>query len=150
MKAQEGQKAMSSKHGWKEGVSLATQTRGPITREDLVRYAEASGDDNRIHLDDQFAQQAGFPSVIAHGMLSMAYLADLVRFNFPDAEFRVAQLKSRFRKVTFPGDTLELGGEVRKEGGDQENRQLTVHLWARNQKGEVTTDGEVVLVPLAL
>jgi len=130
---------------WTEGTALAVQKRGPVTREDLARYAQASGDNNRIHLDDEFAKQAGFPSVIAHGMLSMAYLADLVRFNFPEGTYDVRRLSSRFRRVIFPGDELDLGGTVKKV---ESNQVLTVHLWVKNQKGEITTEGEVELSPV--
>lgn len=130
---------------WREGAQLALVKKGPITREDLIFYGDASGDFNKIHLDDAYAKEAGFPSVIAHGMLSMAYLADEVRFNFPEETYKVLRLKCRFRKVTFPGDTLEMGGEVRKVA---ENRAITVHLWLKNQNGDITSDGEAELLPL--
>ena len=131
---------------WREGAQLAPMKKGPITREDLVFYGHASGDFNKIHLDETFAKEAGFPSVIAHGMLSMAYLADEVRFNFPEENFKVLRLKCRFRRVTFPGDTLELGGDVKKVS---ENQTLTVHLWVKNQNGEITSDGEAELAPVS-
>lgn len=44
----------------------------PITRSDLVRYAEASGDGNPIHQDESVALAVGLPGVIAHGMYTMA------------------------------------------------------------------------------
>lgn len=43
-----------------------------ITREDLRRYADASGDHNPIHLDDEAARALGLEGVIAHGMLTWA------------------------------------------------------------------------------
>src|SRR5580692_1057890 len=96
------------------GEELRTLVKPAFTREHLKDYAEASGDKNLIHLDEEFARQSGFPSVIVHGMLSMALIADQVLFNFPENEFWVRRLKSRFRKVTFPGDELICGGSVRK------------------------------------
>jgi len=126
----------------KEGVSLRTLTREPITKAQLAHYAEASGDNNKIHLDDEFAKQAGFPSVIAHGMLSMAILADHLRYNFPESEFDLQRLKTRFRKVTFPGDVLECRGTIKKVLSD---RDLIVTLWIKNQNDETTTDGEAQL-----
>ena len=50
----------------------------PITREDLVRYAGASGDFNAIHWNDRAAEGVGLPGVIAHGMLTMATACRLV------------------------------------------------------------------------
>ncbi|MFR9731359.1 MaoC family dehydratase [Saccharopolyspora sp. MS10] len=49
-----------------------------VTREDLVRYAGASGDFNRIHWNERFATEVGLPDVIAHGMLTMALAGRLV------------------------------------------------------------------------
>jgi len=42
-----------------------------FTRADLVAYANASGDQNPIHQDEEFAKSVGLPDVIAHGMLTM-------------------------------------------------------------------------------
>lgn len=128
----------------KKTMVLPTEKRGPIQRTDLAKYAEASGDNNRIHLDDEFAKQAGFPSVIAHGMLSMAYLADYLVSRYPESQYRVVSLKSRFRRVIFPGDVLEIGGTQKA----QDSSSLSVSLWIKNQQGEVTTDGEAELAPL--
>jgi acyl dehydratase len=49
-----------------------------VTRADLVRYAGASGDFNPIHWSDRTAAKVGLPSVIAHGMLTMALVGRAV------------------------------------------------------------------------
>jgi acyl dehydratase len=124
---------------WEVGQTLKTIKKPPITREHLRAYAEASGDTNQIHLEDDFAKEAGFPSVIVHGMLSMAFMADTCLANFPVDRYRVVKIGTRFRKVTFPGDVLECGGTVKKLLPEN---MLCVGLWIKNQKGETTTDGE--------
>src|SRR5688572_16728386 len=98
---------------WYKGLSLEPYTKPPFTPEQLRSYADASGDQNLIHLEDKFAKEAGFPSVIVHGMLSMSYLGDYVRKHFPEGEFELLRFKGRFRKVTFPGDSLTIEGEVK-------------------------------------
>lgn len=60
-----------------KGEVVATRTIS-LTRADLVRYAGASGDFNPIHWSDATAQAAELPGVIAHGMLSMGLVIDLV------------------------------------------------------------------------
>src|SRR5579884_3045763 len=60
------------------GQELAPLVKPPITQEQLRRYAEASGDYNPIHLDVEVAHRVGLDSVIAHGMLSMAFLGQFV------------------------------------------------------------------------
>lgn len=114
-----------------------------ITREQLREYADASTDKNPIHLDDKFARDAGFPSVIAHGMLSAAYLADYLRMSFPEATYRLTRFRAKFRKVTFPGDRLTGSGEVKKVGP-----VLSVAVRLTNQAGEVTTDADAELQAL--
>ncbi len=127
---------------WDKGTELKTIDKVAITREHLKAYAAASGDNNAIHLDDEFAKSAGFPSVIAHGMLSMAFLADVVRKNFPENEFKLQNLQARFRKVAFPGDVLSCGGKVREVLSPDRYR---VEIWAKNQKAELVTDGEAIV-----
>jgi len=46
-----------------------------FTKEQIAAYAEASGDRNPIHLDDEFARTVGLPGIIAHGMLQMGLMA---------------------------------------------------------------------------
>lgn len=127
---------------WEKGEEISPLTKPAITREMLKAYAEASGDKNRIHLDDAFAQSAGFPSVIAHGMLSMAFLADVVRKNFPESEYRLSRLQAKFRKVILPGDVVTCGGKIRSVSPEGAYR---VDIWAKNQAGELATDGEAEL-----
>lgn len=59
------------------GDDLGTRTF-TVTRADLVRYAEASGDHNPIHQDEEVARSVGLPGVIAHGMYTMALAARAV------------------------------------------------------------------------
>jgi acyl dehydratase len=72
-----------------------------ITREQIRAYAEASGDRNPIHLDDDVARSVGLPGVIAHGMLQMGLLARVVG---PPQSVR--RLTCRFAGMVVPGDTL--------------------------------------------
>lgn len=126
------------------GQSLPAHTRPPFDAGQLQEYANASGDHNPIHLDPKFAEQAGFPSVIVHGMLSMAYLGDYIRQVFPQEKFQVKRFRSRFKKVTFPSDSLTLKGEIKAISPEG---VLNVSLWAENQKGEITVDGDADLIP---
>lgn len=127
---------------WKAKDTLKPMVKPEITRAQLQEYANASGDHNPIHLDEKFAKEAGFDSVIVHGMLSMAFTADLLTLNFPPSEYAVKKMSTRFRKVTFPGDVIRCEGEVKTVN---EDGSLTVSFWTQNQKGENTTEGEAVI-----
>jgi len=121
---------------------LTPEDKSAISREQLRLYAEASGDYNPIHLDDAVAKEKGLDSVIAHGMLSMAFLGDYLQTQFPHPKYRVRRFQVRFRKMAVPGDRLRCEGEVVKEAGGE----IRVHLRTRNQREEVTTEGEADLL----
>ena len=87
-----------------------------ITRADLVRYAEVSGDHNPIHQDEEIAVAVGLPGVIAHGMYTMALAARAVATWFPGAE--VVSLGCKF---TNPVIVPAVGGvDVVVEGAASE------------------------------
>jgi acyl dehydratase len=102
-----------------------------VTREQIQAYAEASGDRNPIHLDEEFARSVGLPGVIAHGMLGMAQLANYVVRHAGDHR-RLRRLRCRFAGMVLPGDEITFGGRVT----DREDGIEKLELRAVNQKGE--------------
>jgi acyl dehydratase len=118
-------------------MTLETQTYS-ITRADLVKYAEASGDHNPIHQDEQLALSVGLPGVIAHGMYTMALAARAVATWFPGAE--VVSIGCKFTNpVVVPaegGVAVEVAGEAKPSG--EADGLTTVSL-------TVTCDGQKVL-----
>jgi len=93
-----------------------------FTREQIAAYAEASGDTNPIHLDDEFARSVGLPGVIAHGMLQMGLLARVA-----GEPGRLRRLSCRFAGMVRPGDVVRFHAE--EHGG-------LVRLSAVNQDGQ--------------
>src|SRR6185369_13003566 len=76
-----------------------------LSRTQIVQYAGASGDYNPLHTDEVFATQAaGYPSVFAHGMLTMGMTGKLVTDTVGDGRLR--KYGGRFTSQVFPGDTL--------------------------------------------
>ncbi|MCU4186648.1 MaoC family dehydratase N-terminal domain-containing protein [Acidiferrimicrobium sp. IK] len=85
---------------------LHAATTAPVTRVQIARYAGAVGDFNPIHLDDAFATQAGLPSVIAHGPLTLALVVDQIVAQVGPGALR--SFDARLRAPVFPGDELTL------------------------------------------
>lgn len=107
-----------------------------VTRADLVAYAEASGDHNPIHQDEQAAVSVGLPGVIAHGMYTLALAARAVAHWTGDAE--VVSLGAKFTNpVLVPADG---GAVVRVAGTVKEVADGTATLAL-----EVTCEGQKVL-----
>lgn len=125
------------------GMSLPTLTFGPITRQTLALYAGASADHNPIHIDTDFAKQAGMDDVFAHGMLSMAQLGRLVT-DWVGSE-HLASLQTRFLALTFVGDTVTCKGEVKEKFEQDGSTFLRLALSAAKQTGDKTLSGEAVI-----
>ena len=127
---------------------LTPLVKPPIKKEQLRRYAEASGDYNPIHLDEQAAQQVGLDGVIAHGMLSMAFLGQFVNqqiAGLPGA--RIEHLKVRFHNMVRLGDTLTCQGKVQTRMTYKDlSQSIAIECWAQNQKGDKVTTGEAVVI----
>jgi acyl dehydratase len=126
------------------GERIGPIRRGPITTRQLVEYAGASLDFNRIHYDEPFAKAGGFPSVIAHGMLSMAFLGQLA-VELAGGPAALRALSTRFRAVTLPGDTVEVRGEVTAVRSEEDQTLVELALTATRSDGTVTLEGAATL-----
>ncbi len=127
-----------------QGVAIPTLIKH-VTQEQINAYADASGDHNPIHLDPEKARAVGLPGTIAHGMLSMAFLGQVLTDWLaaqPGSHGWVARLRVRFQAMAYPGDTLRCHGVL---GAKTEERQR-VDLWIENQHGERLTTGDADVV----
>lgn len=122
------------------GRDLPALQMEPITRRQLVKYADASGDPNRIHLDDSTARAVGLDGVIAHGMLSMAFLGSYLCSRFgPEG---VRRLSVRFKAIVRPGDVLTCHGRISAIEQRDGTERILLEVWAANQSGERVTAGD--------
>jgi acyl dehydratase len=93
------------------GMELGEVVFGPISRDDIKRYADASGDDNPIHQDEEYAKRSGAPTVFAMGMLPAGYLAHAVSDWF-GGPHHLRRFKARFTTRVWPGDEIVCRGSV--------------------------------------
>ncbi len=110
-----------------------------LTRTQIAQYAGASGDFNPIHHDEPFAQAAGYPSVFAHGMLTMGLTGRLLTDWLGDGVLR--SFGVRFVRQVWPGDTLLARGRVVAVEGHPSGCLATIEVATRNQKGEEVVAG---------
>ena len=88
-----------------------------LTRTQIVQYAGASGDYNPLHSDEVFATKvAGYPSVFAHGMLTMGLTGRMLTDYVGDG--RLVRFGGRFRAQVWPGDDLTARAEIAEITGD--------------------------------
>ena len=110
----------------------------PVGRDTLIAYADASGDQNPIHRDEDFARSVGLPDVIAHGMWTMG-AAGAVVADWAGDPGRVLEFGTRFTKpVVVPVDGSEIVVEGLVKAVDTESGRVTVDV-------TTTSEGQKVL-----
>jgi acyl dehydratase len=126
------------------GEHLPKQCCGPLDGDALRRYAEASGDNNPLHLDLAIARQAGLEERPIHGMLMMGHFEPMISAWRPD--LALANLSAKFLRPVLAGQTFEISGRViRVNGGDTPN--IILRLMAHGQGGDLALVAEAKLLP---
>jgi 3-hydroxybutyryl-CoA dehydratase len=119
-------------------VRALPQITKHLTQEQIARYAGASGDHNPLHLDPAFAATTQFGGTIAHGMLVLAFVSEMLTAAFGQAWLDSGRLKIRFRAPARPGDTLTASGRVKKV----EDGRTVCEIECRSGSGELLISGE--------
>jgi len=96
-----------------------------VKREEVKAYADASGDQNPLHQDDNFARSVGFPGIIAHGMFSMAHLTKAITDWLGDPA-ALKSLKVQFRAVVYMDEEIVANGEITSLDPDTKRARLNV------------------------
>ena len=125
------------------GDKLPELVRGPIDRATLALFAGASHDHVPLHIDSDFAHAAGMDDVFAHGMLSMAYLAQMVTHWAPQERLR--RWTVRFTAITPLHATVTCRGEVIEIFEEAGERLARVRVGSWTDKDVQTLDGEAVV-----
>jgi len=117
---------------WKKGEVLPVLKKR-VTLEGIRRYAAVSGDLNPLHMDDAFAKKTAVGGIVAHGMLTLAYVSEMMTGLFGDDWLTGGSLDIRFKNPARPGDELTLGGEI--SGTVQRKNATTVDcdVYCHNQ-----------------
>jgi len=125
------------------GMSLPQLTKGPLRKIQLVRYAGASRDFNPIHVIEEPARQAGLGGVIAHGMLTMAFVGQMLT-DWAGVD-RLRRFGVRFSAMVRPADVITCKGAVIDKCAQDGDQLITCEVWAENTRGEKVVQGNAVL-----
>ena len=117
----------------------------PVRQEEINLYARASGDYNPIHIDEDFAKKTPLKGTIAHGMLILAYISELMTASFGESWLRGGTLEVRFRTPARPGDSVSVSGQVGAVEREGEATLVKCNVSCRNQDGEVIIGGEATV-----
>jgi acyl dehydratase len=117
-----------------------------VTQEQIDAYADISGDHNPIHIDPAAARAVGLDGTIAHGMLNMAFVGEMLTdwlTRQPTGHGFVSRLRVRFQAMVRPNDTLYCYGRLTERGGPVQ----ALDVWIKNQQDEqvISGDADVIL-----
>ncbi|MGE3771957.1 MAG: MaoC/PaaZ C-terminal domain-containing protein [Gammaproteobacteria bacterium] len=125
------------------GDALPSLVCPPVTRVMLALYCGASGDHNPLHVDSDFARDAGLGDVIAHGMLVMAWMSRTLTAQVPQAAIRV--FTTRFHAMTRVGDVVTCTAKILEKTIDDDEPRVRVAVEARDQRGELKAAGDALI-----
>ena len=120
----------------------ATRER-TITDDDIVRFAEVSGDRNPVHLDEEYAAHSPFGQRIAHGFLVGSLISAAIGMDLPGPGSIYLGQTLKFVAPVHIGDTVTVSVEVIKVR--EEKRLVTLRTDCTNQEGNVVLTGEATV-----
>jgi acyl dehydratase len=124
----------------KVGDSFTQRLVEDLKRTQIVQYAGASGDYNPLHTDEVFTTKvAGYPSVFAHGMLTMGMTGKMLTDHFGDG--KLTKYGVRFTAQVWPGDSLDATATVTNVSEENGVKLIDVDVITKNQNGVEVVKG---------
>ncbi len=131
--------------GLKVGTRIPEISKS-ITQVNINRYAEASGDFNPIHINEEYARNTTLGGTIAHGMMVLAYVSQLMTAVFGQDWLSGGKLDVRFKTPARPGDTLTVSGEIISLEEQNSDRLVGCNILVSNQDGEAIITGKTTVL----
>ncbi|MSQ08491.1 MAG: transcriptional regulator [Dehalococcoidia bacterium] len=113
-----------------------------VTQDRVNDYARAAMDFNPIHIDAEFAAKTQFGRRIAHGMLTLAFVTEMMALAFPDTWHAGGRLKVRFKAPVFPGETVTISGEITSITDSAEGPVAECRVGLKRPDGEEAVTGQ--------
>jgi acyl dehydratase len=125
---------------WKIGDSLPTLSK-KISREKISQYEEILGIGNPIHVDEDYARKTPFKGIIAHGLISAAYISESMMKVFPWEWVHHGAMDIQFRHPLKPGDSVSAEGELKRKEATEKGLVLVFEVRSKNQAEETVAMG---------
>jgi 3-hydroxybutyryl-CoA dehydratase len=114
-----------------------------ITEQDVVTFAQLSGDNNPMHLDENYAKGTRFGARIAHGAFSFAVISTVLGTRLPGPGTIYMSQTLKFLKPVYFDDTITGTAEITAIRADK--GIVTLKTACTNQRGEPVAEGEAVV-----
>jgi 3-hydroxybutyryl-CoA dehydratase len=116
-----------------------------VSQDEIGLYAKASGDFNPIHIDPVFALQTPAKGTIAHGMLVLAYVSQMMTDTFGVFWLSGGHFNIRFKAPARPADLLTIQGKIEKIEKQDSQTRIVCSVLCSNQNHEANIIGEAVV-----
>src|SRR5207253_10270558 len=124
------------------GNAIPKLVKAPVTHLQLVRYAGASGDFNPLHTDPKFGEMMGTGGIIAHGMLIMGFVGQMLSDYVGPTTLR--KFGVRFRGMTHLEDVITCSGTITNKYVADGEARIAGKVQASDQNGGVKVTGTLV------
>jgi len=119
-----------------------------ITEEDVMKFAEVSGDYNPLHVNPEFAKKQMFGEQVAHGVISVGLISAVLGMELFGPGILYGEQSVRFIKPVYFGDELTAVATVKEKYTKKEGKLKFIRCTTQvfNQDEEMVTDGEAVVM----
>ncbi len=124
-------------------VGMQASFTKQVSNDDIVKFAEVSGDNNPVHLDEEFAKTTRFGGRIAHGMLSAGHISAVLANELPGPGTIYLGQTLAFKAPVKPGDVVVTTVEVKSI----EKRRVTLITLCRVGDTVVIEGEALVMAP---
>lgn len=125
-------------------VGMTATFAKTITEADIVLFASVSGDNNAMHINEEFAQASQFKGRIAHGMLSASVISAAIAGRLPGPGTIYLSQNLRFKAPVRPGDTVHAIVTIKEIMPEKRRVSLTTICTVG---GKVVIDGDALVMP---
>jgi acyl dehydratase len=124
------------------GDEIQQLVKAPVTHQQLVRYSGASGDFNPLHTDPKIGEQIGTGGIIAHGMLIMGFVGQMLSDYVGPAALR--KFNVRFKGMTHLDDIITCSGTITETYEENGEGRIAGKVQATDQNGDVKVAGTFI------
>ncbi|MEN9886040.1 MAG: hypothetical protein RL758_618 [Pseudomonadota bacterium] len=124
-------------------IGMSATFSKTITEADIVLFASASGDNNAMHINEEFAQTTQFKGRIAHGMLTASVISAAIAGRLPGPGTVYLGQNLRFKAPVRPGDTVHATVTVKELIPEKRRVALTTVCTVR---GNVVVEGDALVM----
>lgn len=125
-------------------IGLKDSRRLQLTPELVESYARLVGDDNPVHLNDEFAAKSFFRKRVAHGMIGAGLISAVLGTRLPGPGAIYLSQELDFKRPMNLNDAITAWAEVAEK--EDRHKKVRLRTWVENQDGQVVMDGFAVVL----